>query len=461
MAEITFDRFDLGLDLRKGASVSDANRLRVLTNAFVNTGHTISKRPAARKIATLEAGTKGLRPGFGFLQTFYGSGSIVHANPLFRANLIPSVNNSAVSRMHFGAPFLGAMYVVAEYVDGTVAHHYLDGTNPPRIVDPNCPQTKAVTIAAQRIWASGVLGNTVSFCAAGLPRNWTGTDDAGFLSTGIQQEASQICTALGNYWDKLVVFFADGAQLWTVDPDPANNTLTHRIGGVGCPFPRGPAQFSTDIFFPSAIGVRSITTAANSDNMQDVDVGSPVDSILAPTLVPNALGAFVPGLGQYWLAVGNGIVWVFSFSKTSKVSAWSEYIFPFVIDDFASLTNSLYMRSGDDVYLIDPTQFTDEGVSVPVSIEMPFLDFKLGGHDKQIYAVDAVVQGTCTLAMRFDPRDPSKITDTITLSSDTRPGVMIPVELTASEIAPVISHSANEFFRLDWLKFYFNDLGPK
>ena len=45
MASITFDKFDGGLDLRKGASVSDANKLRVCTNAYVTTGKGIQKRP--------------------------------------------------------------------------------------------------------------------------------------------------------------------------------------------------------------------------------------------------------------------------------------------------------------------------------------------------------------------------------------------------------------------------------
>lgn len=460
MAEITYDKFDLGLDLRKGPSVSDANRLRVLQNAYVNTGHTLTKRPAAVKVATLEAGTKGLRPALGVLNTFYENGTIVHANPLFVANKVPHPTLSqSVVRAHFCLPFLGFLYAVVEYADGSVWHHYLDGTSPTRITDPNCPQTKAVSLSASKIWAAGAgEGSTVRFSAAGNPRNWTGVTDAGFISPGIQQDGSQVVTALGQYQNKLGIFFKDGAQMWTVDQNPTNNALFQRIYGVGCPFPRTPAAFSTDIFFASAMGVRSLTIAAFTSNMQDVDVGSPIDTLVVPTLTGTPIGAYVPGLGQYWLAVGTTI-WVFTFSRTSKISAWSQYIFPFTVDDFAPLNQFLYLRSGDAVYRLDPTQFTDDGVTVSVLIEMPYLDLKLGGHMKQIYAVDAVVQGTCTLALRFDPRDPTKITDTVTLSSDTRPGPIIPLEVMAEEVAPVFTHAAGEAFKLDWLKIYYNDLG--
>lgn len=51
---ITLDRFDFGLDLRKGLSTSDANRLRVLKNGYTTEGRTIRKRPGTTKIATLE-----------------------------------------------------------------------------------------------------------------------------------------------------------------------------------------------------------------------------------------------------------------------------------------------------------------------------------------------------------------------------------------------------------------------
>jgi len=62
---IAFERFDYGLDLRKGPSTSDANRLRVLRNAYTTEGRTIRKRPGLTKIATLEAGTEGLFAGKG------------------------------------------------------------------------------------------------------------------------------------------------------------------------------------------------------------------------------------------------------------------------------------------------------------------------------------------------------------------------------------------------------------
>ena len=90
MARITFDRFDLGIDLRKGQAVSDANRLREMKNAYVTTGLAAQKRPGLVKVADLEPGTRGLFAAFGKLHTFHGEGAVAHANPLFQSNKVQS-----------------------------------------------------------------------------------------------------------------------------------------------------------------------------------------------------------------------------------------------------------------------------------------------------------------------------------------------------------------------------------
>lgn len=127
MPSITFDKFDRGLDLSKSASVSDANQLRELKNAFITKGKVIRKRPGLPKIATLEAGTKGLVSGGGYLNTFYESGSITHGDGTFRANRVAHpVTAQDVKKIHYGDIFNGYIYTAVEYVDGSVYQHYLD-----------------------------------------------------------------------------------------------------------------------------------------------------------------------------------------------------------------------------------------------------------------------------------------------------------------------------------------------
>lgn len=459
MGTITYDKFDVGLDVRRGRAVSDANRCFVLTNAYITTGKTIQKRPCARKIAVLEGGTVGLRAGNGKLNTFHESGSIIHANSLFQANKLshPTLSQ-AIRRIHYGEVFLGFLYVSAEYADGSVVHHYLDGASPTHVADVNCPNSKGVIKAASHIFA--VDGDVVGFCAAGDPRDWTTASDAGFLAVGIQQDGDTTAYALGQFQKQLVVFFIDGAQVWNVDEDPTLNAIAQKIYALGTQHPRSPASFASDVVFLSEAGFRSITISKQTENLQDSDVGSPIDALVKGTvgnLIPMSI--FVPGLGQLWTVLGN-TVWVYSFSRSAKLAAWSKYTFPFTIDDITALNTKLYLRSGDNVYEVVEGIYTDDGALVNVEVELAFLDQKKPGYLKQFMGVDFIGQGTAQHQVRYDPLNPNLITDAMPLTGVTDPGTMNPVEVTATHIAPVLTHAANEDFRIDSLKYYYEDLAP-
>jgi len=456
---ITFDRFEVGLDLRKGPSVSDANRLRELKNAYVTTGKVVRKRPGLIRIATLEPGTKGLVAGLGKLNTFYESGSVTHANALFQANQVAHPTDSQpVARIHKGDVFEGYLYVSVEYADGSIWHHYLDGALPSHITDANCPQSAAWIKMSSKIWAPD--GDVVRFSATSMPRDWTTAEDAGFLSTGLQQTGALEALALGQQDRDLVVYFQDSAQIWVPDPDPALHVFKKPINGVGTRYPRSVNNVSGDSYFLSDFGFRSISMRGATDNLTDVDVGSPIDARVKPLLTAgiDPVSTYYAGGGQYWCAIGSSI-FAYTFSRTMKISAWSEYTLGVSVDDFATLGGKLYIRSGDDVYQVDDAVFTDDGTSYEMVMEMPYLDFKLPGVMKQIVGVDAVIQGDADLQLRWDPRDPDLITDKIPLAGDTRPGSMTPVEVMATAVAPVITSTSNQAVQIDSLTFYYETLG--
>ena len=520
MPSITYDRFDIGLDRRKGKASSEPNRLRVLKNAYITTGKQIQKRPVLQLVASLEAGTVGLKAAGGKLNTFYESGTISHVNTLFAAQKLPHPTaTQAISRVHYCDSFAGYLYAVAEYADSSIWHHYLDddgawaastayalntyrrpttpngyrykataiagtgtsdSTEPtwpttvgatvidnagadqitwtcfsPYVQDSNCPQRAPTIKAANKIVCA--KDDVVRFCAAGAPRDWTTSSDAGFLPTGRNQDGSTDALALGQFQKQLVVFFVDGAQVWDFDEDPANNAIKQKIYGIGTQYPQSQASFASDVFFLSESGFRSITVNSQTDNFQDIDVGSPIDSLVSVSS-ESPMSSYVPGFGQYWCFVGN-TAWVYSFSKSAKLAAWSQYEFPIDIDAVAALNNRLYVRSGDDVHVLTTGAYTDNGILVDIEVEMAYVDGKQPGVLKQFWGADFVGQGTPNLAFRYDSNDESKITQSYEYTGDTRASVLHPVEVAAVNIAPVITHSADEDFRMDALMLYYNSLG--
>lgn len=479
MKSITFDRWEGGVDLRKGASTSDANRLRVLRNAYITQGKVIRKRPGLSLIEVLETGTKGLVGALGKLNTFYDydDGPISHADSRFQANELVydysggklGYSGGALSKIHTGFSFDGYLYVVAEYDDEHVAHHYLNdpATAPTRVTDANCPQSKVALKLVQKVFAIDPENDQVRFSKTGDPKDWSALDDADFLPTGLRASGSERPFALGEYQGDLCVFMADSMQLWRVDPNPDLISMAKNLGGVGTVYPGSVRQFAGDIVFLSKAGFRSVTQQYNTENLQDVDIGSAIDLLVRDILTPvlEVKSEYFPALGQLWEMVnrdGKATIYVYAFSKTAKISAWQEFTFGFEVQDITSLDGSIHLRSGNNVYKVDEAEnvFTDDGNSYEMRAELPFLDFGDRSSTKYIQSLDMVVDGEVQVQFRYDPNDPSRITDPITVSGDTSPRQSIPVEMTLPAIAPVITSTSGDLVQIESLTFHYEELGP-
>jgi len=274
----------------------------------------------------------------------------------------------AAQEVHFADSFNGFLYVSAEFVGGEVAHNYLDGVGSPFVVDANCPQSKGVLKMEQKIWA--VDGDTVAFSATGDPEDWTTAADAGFIAVGLHQEGSDEAVALGQYQQKqMVVFFLDGSQLWNVDPDPALHSLAQILNATRSRYHKSLAPLANDLVYLADAGFRSITETVLTDNQKEDVIGTPIDTLITELIQPSnePLALYYPDLGQYWCNI-DGRVFVYTFSKKNKVSAWSEYGFPWEIDDWTVLNGLLYFRSGNDVHKLDNFKFRDSGAALSATV---------------------------------------------------------------------------------------------
>ena len=456
MATITFDRFDLGIDLRKGASVSDANRLREMKNMYVTTGLSTAKRPGLSKIATLPAGTTGLASAFGRLQTF-STGNIVLSNGLVNNNVL-NAGGKTLKDIDFCDAFNAYLYVAATFTDGKTKHFY---NNQP-VTDANCPHTKACIRAASKMFAVSPDGDTVRFSKTGDPTVWTAADDAGFLPTGLNALGDRTTCALGMYRTQIVSLSRDGCEVWKVDADPTAMALTDHVANVGTSFPRTVTNVGGDLYFLSDYGFRSIGMQAWSDNMIDVDVGSPIDSLVRQALKER--GSIEPksfyfyGTGQYVCALANRL-FVYSVSKTAKINAWSQYLLSCPVDAVAQLGQDLYIRSGDDIYLFDSEAATDAGERYECYLEMPWMDFKRPGVLKMVYGMDIVCEGSCEVSLGFNANNASASTPFIPVHGNTRPTGIIPVQCAGTEFSPRIYCYNDEPFELEAITLYYNEMG--
>lgn len=517
MPDITFSQFNGGLDVRRSSDTSGANQLRVMENAYITTGYDIKKRPGLKVIQALSPGTVGLRAANGKLQTF-SSTSVSHAGSLVENNLVQDQSGGlGIKEVHYCDSFNNFIYAAIEYSDGTVLHHYLDdpgawtastvigtgafrrptvkngfryeattggttGATEPtfpatinatvvdgtvtwtartfRVVDANCPNTKSVVKSANKLFA--IAGNVVRFCASSNPRDWTTASNAGFLATGIQQSGATAARWVGEFQGKLVVSFDDGMQIWITDPDPAKIIIEQKLFNSGSSFHRSHSQVGGDLFFLSKKGFRSVFVTSVSNNLQDSDIGSPIDSLVSPSITPGVtpISAYHPDAGQYVCAIGN-LMWVYSYSRSSKLTAWSKYTFSNSISDITSLDGTLYIRSGNTIYTLDSNTFTDSGVSIRSEVLFPFLDFKAPGNIKKIWGLDKSGEGSPSVSFLYDPRNESLETSATSMGGTTDPGSITPVELSCTHLGPRIVHTADEAFSLSRLTFYYSVLGKR
>jgi len=520
MPRISFDRFDLGIDHRKAASVADANRLRDMVNAHVITGRATEKRHGRRTVQILESGTKGLYPALGVLNTFYAIGDITHSNPLLMANKVPFFEKGGngdwvasetvdLVDVWFVDVFNGFIYVVVEYDNGEIRHHYLDDgerreknpdyvepeepeeseepeepdpsdpgdpeepepeipeyidiTGVTQIIDPNCPHSKIALKAASKMFSVSVDGASVRFSKTGDPVDWSESEDAGFLPTGLNARGDRAAKALGMYQNKMVVLMRDGAQVWTIDPDPTVMRLDELVENVGSSFSESLSTVSGDLYFLSDFGFRSITTEQLIAKLSDVDIGSPVDDLVRKSIRDHAgtspKAIYYYGNGKYLCAIDDE-VFVYAVSKTAKIAAWSRYQYGMSIEDWAELNSILYLRSGDAVFMLDENAYDDDGEEFEVFVQLPYMDFKSPGDLKHIIGIDLVVDGECYFSIAYDAADENARTEPVRIvGPNTRPHGMIPIECVGTEFSFILTNKTKGPFRLNAITVYYNSLG--
>lgn len=465
MTAITYDRFDGGLDLRQLASSADANRLRVLKNAYITTGRTIKKRKGTMIVGTLPGNTVGLFSGIDGLFTFTsdtGSPDSVHVHEVGLVRIVKLFyQGDSLSRIVNVEVFNGNLYVAAQFTTGTIRHFYISGNDPKTflITDANCPHSKSFIKKAGKIFA--VDNDVVRFSSTGNATDWTADKDAGFLPVSLQQSVNNKPTALGEYQDNLVVFFEDTAQIWQVDADPANHKLISTIP-IGTNHTYAHANMSNDIFFLSPSGFRSIAVQAFSTNMMDNDIGSPIDKLVAEDT------KFSHGIKMIYFRAEGQIIcfngtkaYVYCFSRSSKISAWCVWEFDFNILYPVEFDSELYFRT-EDSYLCrfkSSKQDDIKGGTFPVEVELPFLDMRSPGVLKQFTGVDVAMSGSCQMWFKFDARNEAYETDELSLYEDTRSLPRIPVEVMATNMSVCMRNESKEDdFELAEVTVYFEKM---
>jgi len=363
-------------------------------------------------------------------------------------------------------------------------------TRSTRVTDPKCPNSAEIVLHQSKVYATGSNieinadgqdsaghdlsidsveeADIVRFSATSDPFDWSKEDDAGFLATGVQAAGSEVARALGKWNNQLVVLMEDNIQIWAVDPDPQRNALTQIIGDIGTSVSESVVNIGTDLLFLGPSGFRSLGQQKDELILHDTDVGSPVDEAIIKAVQALSLSQEDPieivatpyaSLSHMWCAIGKDI-WSWSWSRNSKVNAWARFTIPETVQYFAPLANSLYMRGDTGKLMVaDTVNKVDYNGNFKVRAEWAFQSLNSLGVMKQIQGVDAVLRGSAKLNFKFDAKYPDNETLPVTMSGNSRSGGLMPVEIMATEVAPILSYEGADDLQIDALTLYYNNAG--
>lgn len=268
------------------------------------------------------------------------------------------------------------------------------------------------------------------FSAINTPTLFGSGTGSGFVNFANQDSGSETLNAIGKYQGNLALFSRSAIQIEFVDQDEALNEHLHTIEGTGSRAPASVTQFgNTDVFYLDELsGIRSLRARDSSNAPAIDDVGVAIDSHVLEWLKTlteqeriDARG-FIADEGRFWLAAGQRI-YVYTFFKSSKITAWSYYSPGFSVDARAVIGDKIYVRSGDTIYLYggaDGNTYPD-AAETPVIAQVPYMDLKKPATFKNVSGLDIVALNTWSLEMLTDPNDDTVATNAEVLTDTTTP----------------------------------------
>ena len=153
-------------------------------------------------------------------------------------------------------------------------------------------------------------------------------------------------------------------------------------------------------------------------------------------------------------------VFVYTMNRGVQGGAWGRYVFPFTIEHFTHLENTLYMRHGDIVSYVVETAIDDDGVGYEGMIQWPWLDFEQPGVNKMLQSFDIVGKGTSSIEIGYDQSNFGSFTTPYAIPVDSYPGQVIPFNLLGPSFSVRLTYDASQAWQWNALNLHLSEMRP-
>ena len=140
--------------------------------------------------------------------------------------------------------------------------------------------------------------------------------------------------------------------------------------------------------------------------------------------------------------------------------AWSRYVFPWNIQNFAHLDGLLYMRHGDTVSYADKDATDDNGTEFEGIIQWPWLDFGRPGVLKSLIGFEVVSTGTSEIEIGYDQSNLGAFTTAYPVPVDSVPGQVIAMPLMAPTMSVKLTYDGGQAWEWNMFSLYLKSQRP-
>jgi hypothetical protein len=311
-----------------------------------------------------------------------------------------------------------------------------------------------------KMWATSPMEGTIHFSStANGPSDWTTVNDAGFLDVLRFIDGSRIVSGFGFYQGQLVVFFADGVQLWAVGSNPAAMNLNQSINGPGTSVYQSIGNIVGDVVYFSQGGFRSMRQDILTGRMVENGMGArikPLTDIIDLTGV-NPVSLWRQATGQYLCAFGN-TVYVYGYYPEAQLTGWTTWTLPITVDYMVEVNGLLYIRGTDNnLYLVNEDGLSAGSIvnggtpwvgeaGFSFEVQTQFLNFGQPAFRKQFTILDVIQFGKSNVKAYFNSANVKKV-----YSGGVITGSTVTQKITPLAVAGVPSVSIDYTGTAPWL----------
>ena len=448
----------VGLDLRRGIDASIPNTLREATNLDLTTGGGLRSRAQLRPYATVDATSVGLYVANGFLRTAVpvpASDTFTNPPPGMRydwfSNQAAGGNSGAPLQMTGVQVWNRVPYIVVrKYLDPlntslgfTYEHHYtpevssysIASIGKTHVTTPFTPGPYLFAMSRKLIAHDSSTNDVWYSSSINGPTDWSNSGDAGYLPVSQHLNGDPEVRGFSYFGSKLAVFFRDAVQLWSFFTDPADNEVSDIIGGAGTEQSGSIVNMMGDSLYFAQGGFRSLSVVVASGQAQDGDIGVNIQAETSQLDLSNVqlVSLWSSSRAQYMCAIGT-TMYVFTNSTQAKVQGWTKYTLPFSISHMVEFRGRVYVRSGNTIYVFDPT-FNGES-NYAWTARFPYLYAGEPGRKKQWIAYETQQSGTQNLTIYPNVRNEAITYSGPTVTGSTIGVNHIPLAIVSDAISP-------------------------